>query len=78
MVQSRNRSFKYVQYWFKEVLLSDMIQSGKVDLRFAFVRKIVNLHGGSLLIEEDKNHHSVLKIWIPKKVKSNKEHFKRK
>ncbi len=67
IVTDNGKAITYARFWFKEFFQSDLIASGKIEMGFAFVRKIINLHGGHLLIDEEEDGTTVLKIWFPKK-----------
>lgn len=63
-ITDNENTMQYAKYWFEDMLSSDLLKTGKVDIGFAFVRKIINLHHGHLLIDEEDGK-PFLKIWLP-------------
>lgn len=58
-------TMQFAQYWFEETFQTEFFKTGKVDIGFAFVRKIITLHHGHLLVDEGENGNPLLKIWLP-------------
>ncbi len=65
LITDDENTLKFAKYWFEEVLTTDFIKTSKVDIGFAFVRKIIKLHHGHLLIDDGQNGKTFLKIWLP-------------
>lgn len=65
LIKDEKNTMLFAKYWFEEIFRSEVFKTGKVDIGFAFVRKIVKLHKGHLLIDEQEDGNPLLKIWLP-------------
>ncbi len=67
-ITDNENTMRFARYWFEDISHSELIKTYKIDIKFAFVRKIIKLHNGHILIDEKQNGEPILKIWLPVKV----------
>ena len=66
IVSDNGNGLKNAGYWFNEFFNQNKIESSGIEMGFALVRKIVMIHNGDILLDDEDKNAIKLKIWLPK------------